>query len=249
MNPTEFGSRADYHRAFKALAEEGLPSKHLALLRLHHAAPNHTTTWKRLAAAVGYHRGSDVNLQYGRLAHRVADQLGIRKKPRGFWLFVLVDWADECDPESGHTAFVLRAPVIQALAKLGLVDDSRPVCLPDELPTDQTLKEGGRLQVLVNAHERNPEARRRCLQAHGTRCAACGLSFGATYGPDCEGFIHVHHLRPLSGKKRPSRVDPVRDLRPVCPNCHAVIHLSSPCLTIEQVRGRLRQRGERASRT
>ena len=31
-------------------------------------------------------------------------------------------------------------------------------------------------------------------------------------------------------------VDPVADLRPVCPNCHAVIHLGGACRTIEEVR-------------
>jgi len=30
-------------------------------------------------------------------------------------------------------------------------------------------------------------------------------------------------------------VDPVKDLRPVCPNCHAVIHLRGGCLSIEEV--------------
>ncbi len=34
-----------------------------------------------------------------------------------------------------------------------------------------------------------------------------------------EGFIHVHHLKPLSEVGYEYRVDPIRDLRPVCPNC------------------------------
>jgi hypothetical protein len=31
-------------------------------------------------------------------------------------------------------------------------------------------------------------------------------------------------------------VDPVADLRPVCPNCHAVIHLGGACRSIDEVR-------------
>ena len=46
--------------------------------------------------------------------------------------------------------------------------------------------------------ERNPEARRRCIAAHGTACCICGFSFGAVYGPEAEGYIHVHHIRPLA---------------------------------------------------
>jgi predicted HNH restriction endonuclease len=31
-------------------------------------------------------------------------------------------------------------------------------------------------------------------------------------------------------------VDPVADLRPVCPNCHAVLHRRIPAYSIEEVR-------------
>jgi predicted HNH restriction endonuclease len=43
------------------------------------------------------------------------------------------------------------------------------------------------------------------------------------------GFEHVGEV-----------VDPVDDLRPVCPNCHAVLHLSQ-CRSIEEVRQLLAQ--------
>ena len=35
----------------------------------------------------------------------------------------------------------------------------------------------------------------------------------------------VHHLTPLSEIEEEYEVDPINDLRPVCPNCHAIIHL------------------------
>lgn len=56
------------------------------------------------------------------------------------------------------------------------------------------------------------------------------------YGPEFAGFIHVHHLRPLSGIGGGYVVDPVEDLRPVCPNCHAVIHHGGRLRSIEEVR-------------
>jgi predicted HNH restriction endonuclease len=34
-------------------------------------------------------------------------------------------------------------------------------------------------------------------------------------------------------------VDPIQDLRPVCPNCHAVIHRGDPIHSIEAVRAML----------
>jgi hypothetical protein len=48
--------------------------------------------------------------------------------------------------------------------------------------------------------------------------------------------IHVHHLVPLSGKQQGYEVDPVRDLRPVCPNCHLIIHSKKEPFTIKEAR-------------
>jgi 5-methylcytosine-specific restriction enzyme A len=110
------------------------------------------------------------------------------------------------------------------------------VPLPDELDSIQTLEEGARYQVTVNAYERDPRARQLCIARHGTACVICGFSFGAAYGPMAEGFIHVHHLRPLSEIGGAYQINPTEDLRPVCPNCHAVLHRRKPAYSIEEVR-------------
>jgi 5-methylcytosine-specific restriction protein A len=109
--------------------------------------------------------------------------------------------------------------------------------LPDEAHAMTKLPEGAIRRVIVNAYERNPEARRLCIQHYGSVCAACGVDLGAIYGSVAVGHIHVHHLYPLSQVGESYTVDPIRDLRPVCPNCHAVIHLrrESP-YSIEQVK-------------
>ena len=172
---------------------------------------------------------------------RVAQLLGIDERPEGFWLYVLAGWADERDAVSGHTAFVLRRPVIEALTRLGVFSGEDIELLPDELDAATPIREGARHQVLVNAYERNRKARRRCIAAHGSTCCICGFSFGAVYGPEAEECIHVHHVRPLSERGGPYVVDPVVDLRPVCPNCHAVLHLGGRCRTVEEVGQLLRR--------
>lgn len=120
-----FGTTNAYAVALGAVIDEGVPEKHLELLRAHFEAPQHTATASQLARAVGYPNYKSVNLQYGRLAHRVANRLGVVEHPvcprvrgrnKGSWLFVLVDWAVE---QSGDTRFVLRQPVIEALQRLG----------------------------------------------------------------------------------------------------------------------------------
>lgn len=110
---------------------------------------------------------------------------------------------------------------------------------PDEVAVQSKYVEGAVRSVVVNAYERNPVARARCIAAHGAVCAVCGFSFKLFYGDAADGYIHVHHLRPLATLAQEYEVDPVNDLRPVCPNCHAVIHLANPPYTIEQVQAML----------
>lgn len=123
MTDEPFGSADDYKRAFEALRREGLSPKDVALLKAHFDAPNHTATWAQLADRVGYASGRAINLHYGKLAGRVANELRITDPPNGFWLSVLAGWAEEADPD-GHTAFVLRRPVIEALVSLGILRNS-----------------------------------------------------------------------------------------------------------------------------
>jgi 5-methylcytosine-specific restriction enzyme A len=105
----------------------------------------------------------------------------------------------------------------------------------DEEETNDYL-EGSVKRVTVNAYERRASARNACLRAHGHKCAVCGLDFEVRYGKLGKGFIHVHHKRPLGGLKASYRLNPKRDLVPVCPNCHAMLHRRTPPLDVEQLR-------------
>ncbi|MCL4555171.1 MAG: HNH endonuclease [Actinobacteria bacterium] len=117
--------------------------------------------------------------------------------------------------------------------------EATDVQLPEEL-SPIGLVEGAVRTITVNAYERNSEARRRCIAAHGTKCSICNFSFGERYGAEAEGYIHVHHLVPLAEIGGEYEVDPVKDLRPVCANCHAVLHLGRRCREIEEVKRLLR---------
>lgn len=114
-----FGTNADYTRALRAVLGQGVPPRHVEMLREHYLSPKHTTTWPELARKVGYINGDAVHIQYGRFAARIANELGIHKKPEGFWLYVIAKWAPALDSK-GHTRFVLRAPVRQAMIELGM---------------------------------------------------------------------------------------------------------------------------------
>lgn len=106
---------------------------------------------------------------------------------------------------------------------------------PDELPESGLVFEGAKKTVAVNLYERDAGARAACLRRWGVLCTVCGFDFKAAYGDLGDGYIHVHHLRPLSEIGGAYELDPVLDLRPVCPNCHAMLHRSRPALTIEEL--------------
>jgi HNH endonuclease len=110
------------------------------------------------------------------------------------------------------------------------------VPLAEELPSPGNLVEGAVCQVAINAYERNPIARCRCIAHYGPTCMICGFSFDAVYGSLAEGFIHVHHVKPLSEIGEEYVVDPIADLRPVCANCHAIVHLGGGSRGIEEAR-------------
>jgi len=55
------------------------------------------------------------------------------------------------------------------------------------------------------------------------------MNFAKIYGKLGKGFIHVHHLKPIATRKgKTYTLDPKKDLIPVCPNCHAMLHRTDP---------------------
>ncbi len=107
---------------------------------------------------------------------------------------------------------------------------------PDELDDEADIHEGAKKKVLVNRYERDKRARLKCIEHYGYKCFACEFDFTDRYGDHGTGFIHVHHLKPLHKIAKDYIVDPVNDLRPVCPNCHAMIHYRGGLLSIEELR-------------
>jgi hypothetical protein len=107
--------------------------------------------------------------------------------------------------------------------------------LPEELEKGSAYSEGNAERILVNRYERDPRAKRDCIRHYGAICRVCGFDFVAKYGPAMDGFIHVHHLKPLAKLGSNYKVDPIKDLRPVCPNCHAVLHRKDPPYSVEEV--------------
>ncbi|WP_102305387.1 HNH endonuclease [Vibrio cyclitrophicus] len=138
-------------------------------------------------------------------------------------------------PES-HAKYCIRAlrTYSRFIDKIILVNETYP-------EQSVALVEGAPLAVKVNRFERNLKAREVCISHHGASCKVCDLNFVQTYGKLGAGFIHVHHIVPISEICKEYEVDPVNDLVPVCPNCHAMLHRKTPPLTVEKLKKVIRK--------
>ena len=95
--------------------------------------------------------------------------------------------------------------------------------------------EGVDKRFFVKKYERSQILRRRAIEIHGLSCYVCGFNFELIYGEIGKGFIHIHHLEKISSKGE-GLVDPIEDLVPVCPNCHAMLHSNDPPITPEELK-------------
>jgi 5-methylcytosine-specific restriction protein A len=99
--------------------------------------------------------------------------------------------------------------------------------------------EGMSKRITVTTYDRSAAARQACIAHYGYDCAVCGFSFERVYGALGRRYVEVHHLNPIANFGESALVDPISDLRPVCSNCHRMLHKQRPPLSIEELRARL----------
>ncbi len=125
---------------------------------------------------------------------------------------------------------------ISSLARYEMRSDQ----IPEQLRESSLYTEGAKSTIVVNRYERNPAARMACVRHHGYRCKVCDWSGLESFGPEAAKLIHVHHLRALGDIGMEYELDPIHDLCPVCPNCHAFLHLFTPPISIEEAKTKIK---------
>lgn len=108
-----------------------------------------------------------------------------------------------------------------------------------------TYYEGAVETISVNRYERNRKARSECTAYYGCICQACGIDLSEKYGPVATNFIHVHHQTMISTLDKEYEVDPISDLIPLCPNCHAIAHLRKEPYSIQEIKGMIAAQGNK----
>lgn len=234
-------SAAEYAKGLDAIRAR-LSEKQLRLLVSQYYSNGRRVTAGELAQLAGISGGySTVNLLYGRMGRLFCEEFGIYPEMRPDathrWWSV---WSKGWRSQKGFI-WEMRPQVAKALELLGWVDSDLAEFQLAQNERPGSLFEGSVRRVTTTVRERNPYARARCIIQHGTKCSVCDMSFEEVYGEEAKGYIHVHHITPLSSWNEVREIDPAEDLRPVCPNCHAVIHLGGRTRSIEEVREMLRR--------
>ncbi len=142
-----------------------------------------------------------------------------------------------------NSGILIRPNVAKELEKIwfDFTRNERGLIVKPDFLSDSEINliEGAVRQITSSKYERNPQARKICIETYGTKCFVCGFDFEKTYGEIGKNFIHVHHLKQVASIKKEYEINPIKDLRPVCPNCHAMIHRKKIPLTIEELRKKI----------
>ena len=103
--------------------------------------------------------------------------------------------------------------------------------------------EGRVLSTVHLRRERNRGLRASKIRAAGLRptCETCGFDFEEAYGERGRGFIECHHTVPLV-ELRPGSLTSLDDLTLLCANCHRMIHVARPWLTVDELRAVIQAR-------
>jgi 5-methylcytosine-specific restriction protein A len=137
--------------------------------------------------------------------------------------------------EAASGASVKKGSEIYAKFFSLIKDINTSIVFPDEVPPEIDYSEGKTKKVLVNSYERNLIARQKCIEYFGFNCHVCDVNFCEKYGKLGNEFIHVHHKVDISTIGKEYSVDPIEDLIPVCPNCHAMLHKKKPAYTVAEL--------------
>lgn len=218
----------------------------LSIFQALYSFEEHKAHASQIGAILGYKGKSPqgpLNLEIGRYAKRIAKHYDIEfaersKRKYKFWDLFFDGWDD-----GKYFVWQLKPNLVEALEQSKLTGELQ---FADELPRDflRELTEGIKRTVIINSYERNPKARQLCVEYWGLSCSVCGIDFEKVYGEIGKEFIHVHHLIPVSQIGDLYQIDPIKDLRPVCPNCHSMLHKRKPPLKIEELKKMMNRKNE-----
>jgi hypothetical protein len=121
--------------------------------------------------------------------------------------------------------------IVESIAQIAETEISgKRINLIDE---DLLVHEGLRQRKNSIAYERSNAVRRAAIEFYRRNdghlvCSICDFDFYESYGDDGKDFIEIHHEKPLYETEGEDRIiflnEAVLSVKPVCSNCHRIIH-------------------------
>jgi 5-methylcytosine-specific restriction protein A len=217
-----------------------LLDKSIELLNIMFYSPNCQINGNEIARIMGYSDFPRVNALVGKLGKRIAQHFSINLEREdnspGWWRII-------SDGEYVDNKFnwKLKPELIEALIDLRLLEENNPKIYPEVVIKKFEYCEGSVKKAEINVYERNYLARNECIKYYKPICSVCYFNFEDKYGKLGKDFIHVHHIKDIAYIGAEYKVNPIEDLRPVCPNCHAMLHQTTPAMSIEKLREIVRE--------
>ncbi|EHR42625.1 HNH endonuclease [Alishewanella jeotgali] len=141
-------------------------------------------------------------------------------------------------PEKGGTS----VPESIAIEIFNLIQKQSPHIFTSENADDiQIYTEGKPKKITTKTYDRSADARQKCISHYQYNCSVCNFNFKSEYGELGSNYIEVHHLRRLADINKEYTIDPIKDLRPVCANCHRMLHRRTPPYSIEELRDLIKE--------
>jgi hypothetical protein len=104
----------------------------------------------------------------------------------------------------------------------------------DDISRETSFLEGEKRASVTTS--RNSKLRVAAKKKWGVKCYCCGFEFEQFYGSLAKGAGIVHHLQPFTIAEEGQRKATVDDVRVVCANCHYVLHLTDPPMSVDDLR-------------
>jgi 5-methylcytosine-specific restriction protein A len=215
--------------------------KVLAILKCLYNFDKYEASGGEVAKILGYAHHAPLNIIIPNFSKRILQEYTFINPPRRsngkirYWHIPFLGTEG-----TGKFTWILRQELVEALSdKYGLNRTEQNIT-KELMNIEQEYHEGNLKETFSIRYERDPNARKACLKHYGYSCQICGFDFEKVYGPVGKGIINVHHIVPISEIKKEYKIDPVKDLIPICPNCHALIHSRREMFTIEEIKSFLR---------
>ena len=207
------------------------------MLLTFYSFPDHEARSTEVARILGYNSNVVINGAVSRLAKRIDKETDFdiefsqrKNRKYKFWdLFFLGRENQEffywkLKPELKKAIDFMKYP--------NLTQYAEEIDFEDQ----EKLMEGAKREIIVNSYERNPISRRKCIEHFKPICQVCEFNFYSKYGEIGKDFIHVHHIKPISEIGESYEINPIKDLIPVCPNCHSMLHIKKPMYSIDELK-------------